>query len=224
MKMKISFSFLLTKIIESKNGFRELDSKSETIRTFNYYLVLISDTYCWIHTTFSIENAWKKRVGDEVPYPGVDKYTPNERRVYHAYYQWVCFVLFFQALLFYVPRYFWKAVEGGRLKNLILGLNSPVCNEETKNTNRALLVEYLYKNINNHNTLFIMYTIAEVLNLLNVILQMMIMDRFLGGEFTSYGWDVINFSEWDWSVRYDPMVSIALPLCLSLIINGFLND
>lgn len=166
------------------------------------------DTYCWIHTTFSVENAWKKRVGDEVPYPGVDKATPNEKRVYHAYYQWVCFVLFFQALLFYVPRYLWKAMEGGRTKNLILGLNSPVCNEETKNTNRALLVEYLYKNMNNHNTLFIMYTMAEVLNLLNVILQMIIMDRFLGGEFTNYGWDVINFTEWDWSVRYDPMIKV----------------
>lgn len=51
-----------------------------------------------------------------------------------------------------------------------------------------------------------MYTVAEVLNLLNVILQMFIMDRFLGGEFTSYGWEVLSFSEWDWSVRYDPMV------------------
>jgi hypothetical protein len=166
------------------------------------------DTYCWIHTTFSVENAWRKRVGDEVPYPGVDKATPNEKRVYHAYYQWVCFVLFFQALLFYVPRYFWKAMEGGRMKSLILGLNSPICSEDTKTSNRALLVEYLHKNLNNHNTLFIMYTIAEVLNLLNVILQMLIMDRFLGGEFTSYGWDVINFSEWDWSVRYDPMIKV----------------
>ncbi|XP_054161067.1 innexin inx2-like [Oppia nitens] len=166
------------------------------------------DTYCWIHTTFSIENAWKKRVGDEVPYPGVDKTTPNEKRVYHAYYQWVCFVLFFQAILFYVPRYLWKATEGGRMKNLILGLNNPILDETSKNTNRALLVEYLYKNLNHHNTLFIMYSVMEVLNLLNVILQMIIMDRFLGGEFTNYGWDVINFTEWDWSVRYDPMIKV----------------
>ena len=32
--------------------------------------------------------------------------------------QWVCFVLFFQAGLFYVPRYLWKATEGGRVNML----------------------------------------------------------------------------------------------------------
>ena len=167
---------------------------------------MISDTYCWIHTTFSIENAWKKQVGVEVPYPGVDKYTPGEKRVYHAYYQWVCFVLFFQAILFYVPRYIWKAAEGGRFKNLILGLDYPICSEDQKCNNRALLVEYLYKNLNNHNMLFRMFVATEVLNFLNVILQMALIDRFLGGEFSSYGWEVLKFSEWDWSVRYDPMV------------------
>ncbi|KAI2801773.1 Structural component of the gap junction [Blomia tropicalis] len=166
------------------------------------------DTYCWIHTTFSIENAWKKRVGEEVPYPGVDKTTPNEKRVYHAYYQWVCFVLFFQAIFFYVPRYLWKAAEGGLVKNLILGLNRPVLGEEDRLGSINLVTDYLYRNMSLHNTLFLTYTITEVLNLFNVILQMMLIDRFLGGEFSSYGWDVINFSEWDWSVRFDPMIKV----------------
>jgi len=166
------------------------------------------DTYCWIHTTFSLEDSWYKKVGVEVPYPGVDKFTPGEKRVYHAYYQWVCFVLFFQALLFYVPRYFWKAMEGGRIKNLILGLNSPIMSEETKATNRHLLVEYLYRNINNHNTAFYIYVFSETLNMINVIFQMWVMDRFLGGEFSSYGWKVIQFTEWDWSVRFDPMIKV----------------
>lgn len=137
----------------------------------------------------------------------MDKYSPGERRIYHAYYQWVCFVLFFQALLFYIPRYFWKAMEGGRCKNLILNLNSPILDEKVKGDNRKLLAEYLKRNVNNHNSSFIMYTVAEVLNFLNVILQMFIMDRFLGGEFSRYGWEVISFTEWDWSVRYDPMVN-----------------
>jgi len=166
------------------------------------------DTYCWIHTTFSLEDAWYKKVGIEVPYPCVDKYTPGEKRVYHAYYQWVCFVLFFQALLFYIPRYLWKSAEGGRVKNLILGLNSPILTEDNKKQNRELLVEYLHKNLNNHNTSFVMYVVAEVLNFFNVILQMFIMDRFLGGEFSSYGWKVLQFTEWDWSVRYDPMIKV----------------
>lgn len=140
----------------------------------------------------------------------MDKFTPGEKRVYHAYYQWVCFVLFFQALLFYVPRYFWKAMEGSRTRNLMLGLNSPIVAEEAKVANRRLIVEYMYRNINNHNTAFIIYTLAEVLNFVNVVFQMWVMDRFLGGEFSSYGWKVLHFTEWDWSVRYDPMIKVSL--------------
>ncbi|KAL1431957.1 hypothetical protein MTO96_013711 [Rhipicephalus appendiculatus] len=140
------------------------------------------DTFCWIHTTFSLTDAWHKKVGVQVPYPGVDKYTPGEKRVYHAYYQWVCFVLFLQAVLFYVPRYFWKAVEGGRVKNLILGLNNPILPEEAKENSRKLLVEYLAINLNNHNIFFYGYVVAEVCNFVNVVGQMFLMDMFLGGR------------------------------------------
>ena len=179
------------------------------------------DTYCWIHTTFSVESAWFKKVGEDVPYPGVDKYSHHMnsktqvggkeeegKRIYHAYYQWVCFVLFFQALLFYVPRYLWKAAEGGKIRNLILGLNNPVMDEDKKNANRKLLVEYLARNRGTHTTSFIIYSITEVLNFLNVVFQMWIMDKFLGGEFSDYGWKVLTFTEWDWSVRYDPMIRV----------------
>uniref|UniRef100_A0A224YWZ1 Innexin n=2 Tax=Rhipicephalus TaxID=426455 RepID=A0A224YWZ1_9ACAR len=31
---------------------------------------------------------------------------------------------------------------------------------------------------------------------------------FLGGEFSSYGSKVLQFTEWDWSVRFDPMIKV----------------
>ena len=176
------------------------------------------DTYCWIHTTFSVESGWFKKVGSEVPYPGVDKYSYNtmengdndeeDKRIYHAYYQWVCFVLFFQALLFYIPRYLWKSFEGGKIRNLILGLDNPIMDEKNKSANQKLLVEYLARNRGTHLVSFIIYSLTELLNFLNVIFQMYIMDRFLGGEFSDYGWKVLLFTEWDWSVRYDPMIRV----------------
>ncbi|XP_074600793.1 innexin inx2-like [Brevipalpus obovatus] len=166
------------------------------------------DTFCWIHTTFSIDEAWFKKVGSEIPYPGVDKTTEGKKRIYHAYYQWVCFVLFFQAIFFYVPRYVWKAAEGGRIKNLILGLNSPIISKKDKETSLELLTGYLRENVGKNNTQFFVFCFAELLNLLNVILQMYVMNRFLGGEFIKYGYNVIAFSEWDWSLRYDPMIKV----------------
>ena len=56
------------------------------------------NTYCWIHSTYTVVDAFMKKQGQEVPFPGVD----NSQRsgaltIRHTkYYQWVAFTLFFQ--------------------------------------------------------------------------------------------------------------------------------
>jgi hypothetical protein len=56
----------------------------------------VLNTYCWIHPTYTLSSAHWKRVGIDVPHPGVDK-TRDERDKKHVkYYQWVGFCLFFQ--------------------------------------------------------------------------------------------------------------------------------
>jgi hypothetical protein len=58
----------------------------------------VLNTFCWIHSTYTIPSAFLKIVGEEVPYPGVDNSrttSPSDRK-YTKYYQWVCFCLFFQ--------------------------------------------------------------------------------------------------------------------------------
>ena len=56
----------------------------------------VLNTYCWIHSTYTIPSAFWKRIGIDVAHPGIDKtLNPDERR-YVKYYQWVCFTLFFQ--------------------------------------------------------------------------------------------------------------------------------
>ena len=62
-----------------------------------------------------------------IAHPGVGPMSKNDEITYHAYYQWVPFALFFQALLFYLPHYIWRSKEGwskfGHQLNLILYLD-----------------------------------------------------------------------------------------------------
>ncbi|KAG8184156.1 hypothetical protein JTE90_010198 [Oedothorax gibbosus] len=83
------------------------------------------NNYCYTHSTFSYEESWSKSVGEEVPYPGMDKYSSDKTKVYHTYYQWVSLVLFVQSILFLLPRCFWKHVESGRLEELTKELSKP---------------------------------------------------------------------------------------------------
>lgn len=169
----------------------------------------ILDTFCWIHTTFSINEAWHQKVGEEVVYPGVKKTEKGDEKVHHAYYQWVCFTLFFQAILFYIPHYFWKSIECGRIRNLCMNLNLPILDAEAKEKNKKLLATYLAANIKlNSPVYYFGYAVSEFLNLVNVVGQMFLMDKFLNGHFSTYGIDVIRFSEWDGPLRYDPMIRV----------------
>lgn len=61
----------------------------------------VLNTYCWIHSTYTIPSAFWKRIGFDVAHPGVDKTIDPEERRYHKYYQWVCFCLFFQVRIFF---------------------------------------------------------------------------------------------------------------------------
>lgn len=60
----------------------------------------VLNTYCWIHSTYTITAAYRKREGFEVPFPGVDnsKSHPETERKEYRYYQWVCFMLFLQVI------------------------------------------------------------------------------------------------------------------------------
>ncbi|XP_054155410.1 innexin inx2-like [Oppia nitens] len=169
----------------------------------------VLQTYCWIHSTFTLPGALGKQVGVEVAHPGVDTYTPNEKRQYHKYYQWVALVLFLQALGFLTPRYLWKQREAGQVARLVGQLNQPIV--DNKDQQIKLLVGYLANNYRRgqHRLYFLWYVVCETLNLANVLLQMWLLNHFLGGSFTRYGWRVLEWSERDISERgpTDPMLA-----------------
>ncbi|KAE8749739.1 hypothetical protein FOCC_FOCC003479 [Frankliniella occidentalis] len=166
---------------------------------------VVMDTFCWISSTFTIPNLNNGRVGTDVIQPGVASHTDQDEVKFHKYYQWVCIALFFQSILFYVPRYIWKICEGGRMKTLALNLNSPIVTEEVKRDRKKLLVDYFVSHFHQQNSYAFRFFICEALNLVNVVGQMHFMDLFLDGEFSTYGSDVVKFTEMDFEERSDPM-------------------
>lgn len=66
----------------------------------------VLNTFCWIHSTYTMKHLFTKKVGEEVAYPGVGTSQLEkvgnvraEPKIYR-YYQWVCFCLFFQVKFF----------------------------------------------------------------------------------------------------------------------------
>lgn len=92
----------------------------------------VIDSFCWISSTFTLDHQ------------------QDENNVkFHSYYQWICFVLFFQVTCFYFPRYLWKSWEVGKLKNLILNLNCSLITHEEKEESFKKLVNYFKNNLHN---------------------------------------------------------------------------
>ncbi len=169
----------------------------------------VMDTYCWIYSTFTIQNQLSSRIGKDTVHPGVAAYVEGKEQVkYHKYYQWVCFVLFFQAMFFYLPRYLWKTWEADRMKMLAIDLDCPIISENDKADRLKLLLDYFQTNLHCQNFYAIRFIICEVLNFVNVIAQIYFVNYFLDGEFSSYGMDVINFTKMESEQWDDPMARV----------------
>jgi hypothetical protein len=124
----------------------------------------VINTYCWMHTTYTIPRSLLKKVGVEVPHPGIDQVTDSREFRYHSYYQWVCFVLFVQATLFYAPRWLWKLWEGGKLQALVMDLEVANCSNKVRKSKCELLANYLLLSRGHHDWYAARYVFTLVHN------------------------------------------------------------
>ena len=187
----------------------------------------VFDTYCWIHGTFTLPSQLTGRRGIDFPHPGVGPYpglshqssseddnlvevTAEGDEIRHAWYQWVIFVLFFQALLCYLPHFLWKNLEGGRISMLLQDLPSRTLDTdgEAIQNKRHMVVRYILRNVGTHNFYAAQFIICEFLNLVNIIAQMFFMDQFFNGHFTTYGAEILTISNTEMEKRVDPMAKI----------------
>ncbi|XP_034947945.1 innexin shaking-B isoform X4 [Chelonus insularis] len=147
------------------------------------------NTYCWIHSTYFVTGAMLGVTGVNVAFPGVatsNFLSIRQFRIEHnqtrhrygdgqsmikqvKYYQWVAFILIFQAILFYTPRWLWKGWEGGKIHALMMDLDIGLCSEVEKKQKKKMLLDYLWENLRYHNWWAYRYYLCEVLALVNVI-------------------------------------------------------
>lgn len=81
-------------------------------------------------------------------HPGVaNDFGDEDAKKYYSYYQWVCFVLFFQGIMCYTPKWIWDNSEGGLMKTLVMGLRIGICGEEEKCKKKKAIIDYLLKHI-----------------------------------------------------------------------------
>lgn len=179
-------------------------------------------TYCWIHGTFTLPSQMTGRKGRDFPHPGVGPYPSSESdpnlvevteegdEIRHAWYQWVVFVLGFQAILCYFPHFLWKSWEGGKLSLLLQNLDENTLDTEPETTKerRSVIVNYVLRNMRTHNLYVYKFIFCEFLNLVNIIGQMYLMDAFFGGQFTTYGSEVLSVTGMDMEKRVDPMSKV----------------
>lgn len=149
--------------------------------------------FCWISTTYSLPDLWNATVGTEVVYPGIGNSYYEPSKVYHSYYQWVVFVLYIQAMTFAAPKYFWSVSENGKTANLSDNLKFKILPEKVRNLKLVKLAEYLELSKGTHGQHFYFFSLMEILNLANVVLQMVLLNIFLNGKFFSLG---TNFITW----------------------------
>ena len=89
-----------------------------------------------------------------------------------------------------------------------LELNLPIVEEDTKLDRIQILIDYFTDTRHNHDSYTFRFFFCELLNFVNVVGQIYFMDFFLGGEFTTYGSDVLAMSELPQEDRYDPMAAV----------------
>ena len=77
--------------------------------------------------------------------------------------------------------------------------------EDQKEDRKKVLVEYFVEDRGVHDMYALKFFFCEFLNLINVIGQLFFMDFFLGGEFSTYGAEVLSMTNLEQEDRTDPM-------------------
>ncbi|KAK9874404.1 hypothetical protein WA026_002751 [Henosepilachna vigintioctopunctata] len=171
----------------------------------------VVSSFCFFTSTFTVVDHINPDLVENgtLPHLGVGPYSAvsEAKTIEHAYYQWVPFMLFGQGIMFLLTHLLWKKWEGGKIRALMVGLENAAFafgEKEIKGgkgqvpsvEKKRLGVELIRDQFIKNNYVTAKWPIAlvtcEVLNVLHVIFQMYITNKFLGGIFWSLGWTLLD--------------------------------
>ncbi|KAG7178185.1 Innexin inx2-like 1, partial [Homarus americanus] len=143
------------------------------------------NSYCFIMGTFTVDRLHGVKVGLEVPHPG--------------------------GVMFYVPHWLWKGREGGLFRQVIQDLSirdylgSDLKTYFSREKKFEVLSKYIYHHMDAHKKWAYSFFVCEFLNLGVAVATLFFTNWFLGGEFLTYGADVMEVIGLDPENRTDPM-------------------
>ncbi|KAG7303831.1 hypothetical protein JYU34_010732 [Plutella xylostella] len=176
----------------------------------------VIQTYCFFMATFTITLLQS----GFLPHPGVGPIAGSDETLHHTYYQWVPFVLFLQSMAFYLPHSIWKKKEGGRVKALVDGLQMAriaiedddmqvngqnIPSRSTLEKRLDIIRKDIVLRLRITRTWSVWLVSMEVANLMNIILQIYLTNKFLNGHFYVLGLSLFNVN---WNTIADPLETV----------------
>ncbi|XP_063411860.1 innexin unc-9-like [Mytilus trossulus] len=172
--------------------------------------VKYTNNYCWVSNTYYVD------FESSLP---LEKEIRVNKEI--EYYQWVPLILVFQALLFYLPRMFWKRFGGYTLLNIkkMLNMAASAGYLTGEERDKALddIVAYLHKYIKIRNTissphhkmeiakekmsrlglhygnyLVFLFMVTSFLYIMTAAVQIIVVDIFLGNDFKNLGFEFLS--------------------------------
>ena len=96
-------------------------------------------------------------------------------------------------------------------------LSALLAQEEERANRTVALASYFNTTLNTHNCWAIRMLLCELLFFVNVVFNIFLIDTFLGGEFSTFGLEVVNFVAQDPQYRMDPMSRYTKVVKLTLV-------
>ena len=151
-------------------------------------------------------------------------FVSDGEKIYHSYYKWASPLIFFQAILFYLPHYFWKNLEGGRVSNIREYMWGDVVDPdifEDIKTRGSGLATFVVKTMHRSRFLYMNYIFCKFLNVANVVANMMFINYYLEDAFFKYGWGAIKHFQTNLYDGSDPIQEVTFKIhanCIDLLL------